>query len=241
MMRRIKRLAPFTLSASCTFLVVFILTESPLLAIAFSLLALAFTYVVLNGRKGKFELEVSAAWPEVIDHLVSAIQSGMSLIEALTELSTRGPEVLRPAFSSFKSQVFEDGNFDQGIEYLAEHFKSHASDQIFQALLISKSLGGSELLSILRTLGNFLREDLALRNEIAVKQSWIKNSAHLSSAAPWLLLLLLATQPSTVDAFTTATGAGILFIGLFMTVLAYIWMTFLSRLPSVPRVFGSDR
>ena len=241
MMRRIKRFAPFTLSASGTFLCVFLLTASSLLAIEFSLLALAFTYVVVNGRKGKFELEVSAAWPEVIDHLVSAIQSGMSLIEALTELSTRGPEVLRPAFSSFKSQVFEDGNFDQGIEYLAEHFKSHASDQIFQALLISKSLGGSELLSILRTLGNFLREDLALRNEIAVKQSWIKNSAHLSSAAPWLLLLLLATQPSTVDAFTTATGAGILFIGLFMTVLAYIWMTFLSRLPSVPRVFGSDR
>jgi tight adherence protein B len=241
MMRRIKRFAPFALSASCTFLVVFFLTASPLLAIAFSLLAIAFTYVVVDGRKGKFELEVSAAWPEVIDHLVSAIQSGMSLIEALTELSSRGPDVLRPAFSSFKSQVFEDGNFDQGIEYLAEHFKSHASDQIFQALLISKSLGGSELLSILRTLGNFLREDLALRNEIAVKQSWIKNSAHLSSAAPWLLLLLLATQPSTVDAFTTATGAGILFIGLFMTVLAYIWMTFLSRLPSVPRVFGRER
>ena len=54
-------------------------------------------------------------------------------------------------------------------------------------------------------------------------------------------LLLLAMQPSTVEAFSTATGAGILFIGLCMTVLAYIWMTFLSRLPSVPRVFGGDR
>jgi tight adherence protein B len=177
----------------------------------------------------------------VIDHLVSAIQSGMSLTEALTELSDRGPEIMRPAFFNFKSQLFEDGNLDQGIQRLADHFKSHASDQIFQALLISKSLGGSELLSILRTLGNFLREDLALRNEIAVKQSWIKNSAHLSSAAPWLLLLLLAMQPSTVAAFSTATGAGILFIGLFMTVLAYIWMTFLGRLPSVPRVFGGDK
>jgi tight adherence protein B len=212
-----------------------------LLAFAFSLLTLAFTYVVVNSRKGKHELEVSASWPEVIDHLVSAIQSGMSLTEALTELSDRGPEIMRPAFFHFKSQLFEDGNLDQGIQRLADHFKSHASDQIFQALLISKSLGGSELLSILRTLGNFLREDLALRNEIAVKQSWIKNSAHLSSAAPWLLLLLLAMQPSTVAAFSTATGAGILFIGLFMTVLAYIWMTFLGRLPSVPRVFGGDK
>lgn len=240
-MQHIKRLAPFFLSFNCCFLAVYLLTASPLLATAFSLLTLAFTYVVVNSRKGKYELEVSASWPEVIDHLVSAIQSGMSLTEALTELSTRGPMVMRPAFSNFKSRVFEDGNFDQGIKYLAGHFKSHASDQIFQALLISKSLGGSELLSILRTLGNFLREDLALRNEIAVKQSWIKNSAHLSSAAPWLLLLLLAMQPSTVEAFSTVTGAGILFIGLFMTVLAYIWMTFLSRLPGVPRVFGGDR
>lgn len=233
-----KRFAPFIISFSFTFLAVYFLTASLLLGSAFSLLTMAFTFVVVNNRKGKYELEISASWPEVIDHLVSAIQSGMSLTEALTELSNRGPMVMRPAFTQFKKQVFEDGNFDQGIQTLAEHFKSHASDQIFQALLISKSLGGSELLSILRTLGNFLREDLALRNEIAVKQSWIKNSAHLSSAAPWLLLLLLAMQPSTVDAFSTVTGAGILFIGLFMTVLAYIWMTFLSRLPSVPRVFG---
>ena len=240
-MQRAKGLAPFLLSFSCCFLVVYLLTASSLLASAFSLLALAFAFVFVNSRRGKHELEVSASWPEVIDHLVSAIQTGMSLTEALTELSTRGPVVMRPAFSSFKSRVFEDGNFDQGIQYLAGYFKSHASDQIFQALLISKSLGGSELLSILRTLGNFLREDLALRNEIAVKQSWIKNSAHLSSAAPWLLLLLLAMQPSTVQAFSTVTGAGILFVGLFMTVLAYIWMTFLSRLPSVPRVFGGDR
>lgn len=233
-----KRFAPFIISFSCTFLAVYFLTASLLLGSAFSLLTMAFTFVVVNNRKGKYELEISASWPEVIDHVVSAIQSGMSLTEALTELSNRGPMVMRPAFTQFKKQVFEDGNFDQGIQNLAEHFKSHASDQIFQALLISKSLGGSELLSILRTLGNFLREDLALRNEIAVKQSWIKNSAHLSSAAPWLLLLLLAMQPSTVDAFSTVTGAGILFIGLFMTVLAYIWMTFLSKLPSVPRVFG---
>jgi tight adherence protein B len=233
-----KRFAPFIISFSSTFLAVYFLTASLLLGSAFSLLTMAFTFVVVNNRKGKHELEVSASWPEVIDHLVSAIQSGMSLTEALTELSNRGPMVMRPAFTHFKKQVFEDGNFDQGIQTLAEQFKSHASDQIFQALLISKSLGGSELLSILRTLGNFLREDLALRNEIAVKQSWIKNSAHLSSAAPWLLLLLLAMQPSTVEAFSTVTGAGILFIGLFMTVLAYIWMTFLSRLPSVPRVFG---
>jgi tight adherence protein B len=232
---------PFLISGSLTFLAIYLITTSALFASAFSLLVLAFTYVIIKNRSGKLELEIASSWPEVIDHLISGIQSGMSLTEALTELSSRGPIVMRPLFASFKSQILEDGDFDRGISLLSKKFGNHASDQIFQALLISKSLGGSQLLTILRTLGNFLRQDLALRNEIAVKQSWIKNSAHLSSSAPWLLLLLLAMQPSTVAAFTTPTGAGILFLGLMLTALAYIWMSYLSRLPKVPRVFGVHR
>jgi tight adherence protein B len=86
--------------------------------------------------------------------------------------------------------------------------------------------------------GTFLRQDLALRREIEVKHGWIKNSAHLSAAAPWLLLLLLSTQPATSRAFSTTTGIFILIIGLAMTAVAYIWMNRLGRLPELPRVFG---
>ena len=240
-MKKIRRSTTFITAGSITFLAIYLITASTLFASAFSLLVLAFTYVIIKNRSGKIELEIASSWPEVIDHLISGIQSGMSLTEALTELSARGPLVMRPLFTSFKSQILEDGDFDRALARLSEKFGSHASDQIFEALLISKSLGGSQLLTILRTLGNFLRQDLALRNEISVKQSWIKNSAHLSSAAPWLLLLLLAMQPTTVAAFTTPTGAGILFLGLALTALAYIWMSYLSRLPTVPRVFGTQK
>ena len=240
-MKKIRSGTPFITAGSITFLAIYLITASTLFASAFSLLVLAFTYVIIKNRSGKIELEIASSWPEVIDHLISGIQSGMSLTEALTELSARGPLVMRPLFTSFKSQILEDGDFDRALARLSEKFGSHASDQIFEALLISKSLGGSQLLTILRTLGNFLRQDLALRNEISVKQSWIKNSAHLSSAAPWLLLLLLAMQPTTVAAFTTPTGAGIIFLGLALTALAYIWMSYLSRLPTVPRVFGTQK
>jgi hypothetical protein len=88
--------------------------------------------------------------------------------------------------------------------------------------------------------GDFIRQDLALRKEIEVKHGWIKNSAHLSAAAPWLLLLLLSTQPATVTAYSTATGVVILISGIFMTAIAYFWMNKLGALPKPPRVFGSD-
>jgi tight adherence protein B len=183
------------------------------------------------------EAALIAAWPEVIDHLMSGIQSGLSLTESLAGLSTRGPEVLRPAFTQFKATLYGSGDLTQAIEELKALFAHHGSDQIFEALIISKALGGSELLQILRSLGDFLRQDLALRREIEVKHGWIKNSAHLSAAAPWILLLLLSTQPSTAAAYSTPTGAMILIAGLVMTAIAYIWMNRLGRLPQTPRVF----
>jgi tight adherence protein B len=213
------------------------MTRSVVIALAFGAFAAGIAFVTVRAKNNLNEAELIAAWPEVIDHLMSGIQSGLSLTESLSGLSTRGPEVLRPAFTQFKASLYGSGDITQAIEDLRTMFAHHGSDQIFEALIISKALGGSELLQILRSLGDFLRQDLALRREIEVKHGWIKNSAHLSAAAPWILLLLLSTQPSTAAAYSTPTGAIILLIGLVMTAIAYLWMNRLGRLPQTPRIF----
>jgi len=230
------------ISASVSTAAVLLLTRSVVIALAFGSLAAGIAFVTVRAKNNLNEAALIAAWPEVIDHLMSGIQSGLSLTESLAGLSTRGPEILRPAFTQFKVTLYGSGDLTQAIEELKAMFAHHGSDQIFEALIISKTLGGSELLQILRSLGDFLRQDLALRKEIEVKHGWIKNSAHLSAAAPWILLLLLSTQPSTAAAYSTPTGAMILIAGLVMTAIAYIWMNRLGRLPQTPRVFvGSTR
>ena len=225
------------ISASVSTAAVLLMTRSIVIALAFGTLAAGIAFVTVRAKNNLNEAALIAAWPEVIDHLMSGIQSGLSLTESLAGLSTRGPEVLRPAFTQFKATLYGSGDLTQAIEELKALFAHHGSDQIFEALIISKALGGSEILQILRSLGDFLRQDLALRREIEVKHGWIKNSAHLSAAAPWILLLLLSTQPSTAAAYSTTTGAMILIAGLVMTGIAYIWMNRLGRLPQTPRVF----
>jgi tight adherence protein B len=225
------------ISASVSTAVVLLMTRSLVIALAFGVLAAGIAFVTVRATNNLNEAALIAAWPEVIDHLMSGIQSGLSLTESLAGLSTRGPEVLRPAFTQFKVSLYGSGDLNQAIEELKSTFSHHGSDQIFEALIISKALGGSELLQILRTLGDFLRQDVALRREIEVKHGWIKSSAHLSAAAPWILLLLLSTQPSTASAYSTTTGALILIAGLVMTGVAYMWMNRLGRLPETPRVF----
>ena len=224
-------------SAAIATAFVALMTRSLVIALAFGALAAGISYVTVRTKTHINEAALIAAWPEVIDHLMSGIQSGLSLTESLAGLSTRGPEILRPAFVQFRTNLHGNGDLTMAIDELKAMFSHHGSDQIFEALLISKTLGGSELLQILRTLGDFLRQDLALRREIDVKHGWIKNSAHISAAAPWILLLLLSTQPSTAKAYSTAAGAMILFAGLVMTAIAYLWMNRLGRLPQTPRVF----
>ena len=225
------------IAASVSTAAVLLMTRSIVISLAFGALAAGIAFVTVRANNNLNEAALIAAWPEVIDHLMSGVQSGLSLTESLAGLSTRGPEVLRPAFTQFKVTLYGSGDLTQAIEELKALFAHHGSDQIFEALIISKALGGSELLQILRSLGDFLRQDLALRREIEVKHGWIKNSAHLSAAAPWILLLLLSTQPSTAAAYSTPTGAMILIAGLVMTGIAYIWMNRLGRLPQTPRVF----
>ena len=239
-MKKFKSLNLAAISSTLSFLVVSFLTRSLILASTFAIMSATISYLILSRKDSKREIALSNAWPEVIDHLLSGIQSGLSLTEALSGLGERGPEILRPYFQSFRTQLMSDGDFNLALNTLKKQFAQHGSDQIFEALMISKSLGGSELLHILRTVGDFLRQDLTLRREIEVKHSWIRNSAHLSAAAPWLLLLMLCTQPTTARAFSTSTGVGILATGILLTVAAYFWMNKLGQLPSTPRVFRSE-
>lgn len=219
-------------------LIIFLLTSSLVIASAFMLLSTAISIIISKHTISKRYEAINSAWPEVIDHLITGIHSGLSINESLAGLANRGPEILRPMFVEFTTTMSKTGDFNLALLKLKRECGQPGSDQIFESIYISKALGGSELLTILRTVGTFLRQDLALRREIEVKHGWIKNSAHLSAAAPWVLLLLLSTQPATSRAFSTSSGALVLAFGVGMTAIAYIWMAKLGKLPEVPRVFG---
>lgn len=224
-------------SALAVSIVVLAWTKSVIITTPFSIFATAMTWVYLRNKERREVAAMLQVWPEVTDHLISAIHSGLSLTEALVGLGVRGPQLLRPSFLLFHQELLESGDFVGATERLKGRLNTHGSDQILEAILLAKSLGGSELLQIFRTLGDFLRQDLALRKEIDIKHGWIKNSAHLSSAAPWLLLLLLSSQPGTAQAFAQPAGVAILLLGVFLTSVAYLWMGKLGHLPKPPRVF----
>jgi tight adherence protein B len=223
---------------SSSFLVTVLLSRTVVIALAISSVTLVMILISSKRRVSKRSWELFNVVPEVIDHMISGIQSGLSLNEVLSNLSERGPALTQNYFHEFREDLISGTTFEIAVSNLQENFDNRAADQLFEALIFAKNLGGSDLLSMLRQLGDFTRQDLSLRREIDAKQGWIRNSAHLSASAPWILLLLLSAQPSTSTAFTTPQGAIILALGVGMTAIAYLWMGKLSELPQPKRIFG---
>jgi len=232
-----ERKSHVSVAISFTALIVFAISHSIHISGAFAIFIAIFFVIALKKSNSKRTAAIEAGCPELIDILISGVQSGLSLNESLIGLSSRGPDVLRPYFNIFRQEIFSHGDFTKALAQIQEELANPNTDLIFEALRISKALGGAELLNILRLLGNFIREDLTLRREIAVKHNWIRNSAHLSASAPWILLLLLSTQPTTAAAFSNFAGALILLSGLALTACAYLWMNKLSQMPMAHRIF----
>ena len=121
---------------------------------------------------------------------------------------------------------------------LARVLADPVADRICEALRVAREVGGTDLGRLLRTLSSFLRADARIRAELETRQGWTVNAARLAVAAPWLVLLLLATQSTTLSVFDTASGRVLLALGGGVTVLAYRLMLRIGRLPTERRVLA---
>ena len=175
-------------------------------------------------------------WPDVVDHLRSAIRAGMSLPEALIQLQYRGPEPVRPAFARFAADYRASGQLQGALTLLKDRLADPVADNIVEALRVTREVGGTDLGRLLGTLSEFLRENTRTRGELEARQSWTVNAARLAVAAPWIVLALMATQPAAIRAYDTPAGALVLIGGLLVSTIAYRLMLRIGALPEPERV-----
>lgn len=190
----------------------------------------------ISHRARKQRVELSVLWPEAIDDLISGIRAGMTLPEALGSLGERGPEPLQEYFAGFAADYRATGRFNQSLDALKETIADPDADRIIESLRITREVGGTDLTSLLTTLGNFLRKDLRTRAELKARQSWTTAGARIATAAPWIVLALLSTRSETAQAFDSRLGIIILTIGAGVSAVAYSLMLRLGRLPEQERV-----
>lgn len=238
----VEQVTPLALVGSCigtglvTLLAVFLVSQSPVVAAAFALMAAYAPLGLVRHRQHKRRSDLRELWPEVVDNLASGVRAGLSLPEALTQIGVRGPEQLRTHFVRFGEDYRATGRFGDSLDRLKVSLADPVGDRIVESLRLAREVGGSDLGRLLRTLSGFLREEARARSELQARQSWTVNGARLAVAAPWLVLGLLAFNPEGVSAFDSAVGAAVLGVGGGLCLLAYRLMLQIARLPEEERV-----
>ena len=239
----IKRIKPqktliYLGSSISGFLIATLITTSPIIGIPFGLITVTIPVVLIRRKDAIERALLQNLWPEILDHVISGLQSGLSLAETLVALGNRGPIKSRPIFLLFAENLRSGMDFGNALKELKQAFNDGTADQVCEVLDFARVAGSRDTSLTLRTLSNYIRRDLALRAEIQAKHSWVKNSAALAAVAPWILLLLLATQPNTLMAYTSGAGFIILILGAVLTVFAYFWMEKVGKLKESPRIFA---
>lgn len=223
------------ISFSASLLIALILTSSWEISIAISLLLTTLPFILARRKLAREKIERDKAWPVVIDEIVASLQAGQSITESLTLLSVNGPQQLHETFLRIDESLKCGMDFEMILKREMIILDSATADQTLTTLLFAKEFGGREVIATLRMLSTFLREEFKTREEIDTRFGWVRNSAVLGAIAPWLLLALLSTQKSTVEAYQSSTGIFILAIGVICTAVAFIWMERVSRIPDPVR------
>lgn len=217
-------------------LVVWLLTGAAAIALCFGLFSGYLPFALLRWRARRRASVLRELWPDVVDHLRSAIRAGLSLPEALIQLGAKGPAELRGAFLIFAADYRATGRFEGALEDLKARLADPVADRIIEALRLTRDVGGSDLGRLLGTLSEFLRDHARTRSELEARQSWTVNAARLAVAAPWIVLMLMSTRPEAVQAYNSAAGWLVLGGGLLVSVVCYRLMLRLGALPQEQRV-----
>lgn len=222
--------------AAAVTLVVFAMSESVPVAVALGAVVAPLPVAWVRHIQRRRQTELRQVWPDAIEHLASGIRAGLALPEAVGQLRDSGPEELRPAFATFVAAYRSSGRFSESLDVLKYALADPVGDRVVETLRLARDVGGGDLGRLLRTLAAFLRDDGRVRGELESRQSWTVNAARLAVAAPWVLLLLLATRPAAVAAYNSSAGAAVLVFGAVVSVIAYKVMMRVGRLPTETRV-----
>lgn len=223
-------------SAALAFVLVAVVTSTVAVAACFGAFAFLAPVALIRHLRLRRQLALRDLWPEAVDNLASSVRAGMSLPEGLSALAVRGPAPLRPPFERFAAAYRASGRFSECVDRLKNDLADPVGDRVCETLRVAREVGGSDLGTVLRGLSELLRVDARTRAELETRQGWTVNAARLAVGAPWLVLLMLGSQSTSLEAFNSAGGVVLLGVGAAVCLVAYRLMIWIGRLPEEVRV-----
>lgn len=176
------------------------------------------------------------SWPGVIEHLRAGVRSGGDVTGAVLALPLRTlPPELSNAVTSFRQRIESGMPTDAALSELRIDLADPLGDRIVEVLRMAHEVGGTDLPGLLRGLHASIRHDIAIRQDAHARQSWIRSASVLAACAPWVVLVVIGGRGETIEAYQSAAGSALLFLGALTSGVAFFLMRRIGSLPEPRR------
>jgi len=205
-----------------TFLVIFLLNHSLLVAIAFGAGAYFVPGFYVKFRQRKRFKTLNNQLGDTILLLSNALKAGYSFAQAMATIARSAPAPMSDEFNRAVREMNLGITVDDALEHMNARIESEDFDLMVTAVQIHRVVGGN-LAEILDTIAFTIRERIRIQGEIATLTAQARASGYIITALPFALTAILtAISPSYITPmFHSFIGIGMLMLAMIMMGMGY--------------------
>ncbi len=199
------------------------------LGIAAPLLVLPDLVVAFLYRRRRRELDRQV--PDAIQSLSNSLKAGASLVQAIGEVATGGPDPIREEFRLILEEYHLGAPLDRALDEARRRIGNGSLDLAFAVLLVGRETGGN-LPQILERTAASVRELWRLEEEVRSKTAEGRLSAKILGIMPAVLLGLYALiDPGSVGSlFSHPAGIATVALAAVLTGVGMVWTWRVARM-----------
>jgi tight adherence protein B len=210
----------------------------PLLSVAITVAAISLAIEALDIRVKSRSKQLRDEWPTVIESLESAAQSSLSLLESIRDIAESSHLLVAKEFAAVCQMCDRGVTLDSALAQLKPKLALAMCDSTIETLRLVNDSGGYGFQAALRQQRLVIRDSNTVAQQIAVKQGWVLATAKVSVAAPWLIVILLASRGENAAAYAGAQGSLLLLLGLVASICSIRLITKIGKIDQQARVFA---
>jgi|SwirhisoilCB1_FD_contig_111_306993_length_5444_multi_3_in_0_out_0_3 tight adherence protein B len=165
-------------------------------------------------RVGKLELQL----PDALDTVAGSLQAGAGLSQAFLVITKEMTPPVSEEFGRVLREVEIGLSFTEALGNMATRMGSEDFDLVATTISIQSRIGGN-LVEILHTITNTIRERIRIRGEIVVLTAMQRMSAIVIGMVPpgLAVVIYFMNRPYIMRLFTPGIGLGMLIVAVIMT------------------------
>jgi tight adherence protein B len=174
--------------------VVFMVSRSPLVALALAVIAAAVVPIVwLKFKAGRRAKQLGVQLPNALEVIVRSLEAGHPVPTAVALVGREMPDPIGSEFGMAADEIAYGATLEQAVARMADRCR-HPDVDLFAATIRLQEKAGGNLTGLLKMVARTVRERLKMRLKIKAASSEGRVSAIILTAAPICVFLLLTVM-----------------------------------------------